>query len=258
VNNLIVRTNNVNPLDTLMTIKSKDLEISTILEKEIKLGKRPIGAKLPTEDELCKLFNASRYSVRQALGSMVSLGLISRHKRLGSFVISTTRVSQLIQSVASIQQLLNYPKETIRETLHAEFITVDHELAEILHCSPGDTWFRIVALRFPKGSKIPLCQNNIYILPQFAGVVKHKKHDQIPIADQISEMYGEVADTTQIDIVATNIDGNTAKMLKVKIGSPALTVYRRYANAKGNIYEVGIGVHPAERYTYSFNFKRGI
>jgi DNA-binding GntR family transcriptional regulator len=240
-----------------MTIQSKDLEISTILEKDIKSGKYPIGGKLPTEDELCKLFKASRYSVRQALGSMVSLGLISRHKRVGSFVISTTRVSQLIQSVASIQQLLNYPQETIRETINSEFITVNHDLAAILQCTPGDTWFHIVAIRYPKGSKIPLCQNNIYILPQFAGVVKHKKHDQIPLADQISEMYGEVADTTQIDIVATNIDQATAKILKVKINSPALTVYRRYANPKGKIFEVGIGVHPAERYTYSFNFKRG-
>ena len=240
-----------------MTIKSKNDEIAAILEKEIKLGKYPIAAKLPTEDELCKFFKASRYSVRQALGSMVSAGLISRHKRLGSFVISTTRASQLVQSVASIQQLLNYPKDTVRETLDAQFITVDHDLAEILHCTPGDTWFHIVALRFPKGSKIPLCQNNIYILPQFAGVLKHKKHDQIPIADQISEMYGEVADTSQIDIVATNIAGNTAKILKVKNNSPALTVYRRYANAKGHIFEVGIGVHPAERYTYSFKFKRG-
>jgi hypothetical protein len=240
-----------------MTIHSNDLEISATLEKDIRSGKYPIGGKLPTEDELCKLFKASRYSVRQALGSMVSLGLISRHKRVGSFVISTTRVSQLIQSVASIQQLLNYPQETIRETINSEFITVDHDLAAILQCTPGDTWFHMVAIRYPKGSKIPLCQNNIYILPQFAGVVKHKKHDQIPLADQISEMYGEVADTTQIDIVATNIDQATAKILKVKIHSPALTVYRRYANAKGKIYELGIGVHPAERYTYSFNFKRG-
>jgi DNA-binding GntR family transcriptional regulator len=241
-----------------MTIKSKDLEISATLEKEIKNGKYPVGSRLPTEDELCKIFCSSRYSVRQALGSMTSLGLISRHKRLGSFVISTARVSQLIQSVASIQQLLNYPKETTRETLQGEFITANHDLAETLQCSPGDTWFHIKAIRFQKESKLPLCQTDIYILPQFAGVVKHKKHDQIPIADQISEMYGELADTTQIDIVATIVDGTTSQALKVKKNSPALTVYRRYANAKGKIFEVGIGVHPAERYTYSFNFKRDV
>ena len=47
-----------------MTIKSKNDEIAAILEKEIKLGKYPIAAKLPTEDELCKFFKASRYSVR--------------------------------------------------------------------------------------------------------------------------------------------------------------------------------------------------
>ena len=123
-----------------MTKKSKDLEISSRLESDIQSGKYPVGARLPTEDELCKIFGASRYSVRQALGSMVSLGLISRHKRLGSFVISISIVSQLIQSVASIQQILNYPSETIRETLKTQFITANHELAAVLQCAPGDTW----------------------------------------------------------------------------------------------------------------------
>jgi len=239
-----------------MTKKSKDLEISSQLEADIQSGSYPVGARLPTEDELCKIFGASRYSVRQALGSMVGLGLISRHKRLGSFVISTSRVSQLIQSVASIQQLLNYPSETIRETLETQFITANHELAAVLQCAPGDTWFHIKAIRHPKHSKTPICQTDIYILPQFAGVIKHKKHAQIPIADQIFEMYGETADTTQIDIVATNVDSITGETLKVKKNSPALTVYRRYANAKGKVFEVGVGIHPAERYTYSFNFKR--
>ena len=237
-----------------MTKKSKDLEIATHLEDGIRAGKYAVGTQLPTEDDLCKRFDASRYSVRQALGSMVSLGLISRHKRLGSFVISTSRVSQLVQSVASIQQLLNYPSETIRETLQTQFITADHELAVILQCAPGDTWFHINATRHPKQSKSPICQTDIYILPQYAGVIKHKKHAQIPIADQISEMYGETADTTQIDITATIVDSATAKVLQVKKNSPALTVYR--INAKGKVFEVGIGIHPAERYTYSFNFKR--
>jgi len=235
---------------------SKETEISKQLEYGIKSGKYPIGSKLPTEEELCRTFNASRYSVRQSLGSMVDAGLISRHKRSGSFVISTTRISKLIQSVGSIQQLLNYPSETFRVVLHSEFIAADHELAAILKCAPGDNWFHIAAIRLPKGSKIPLCKTDIYVLPQFAGVIKHKKHGQIPIADQILEIYGELAESTQIDIAATNIDSSTASLLKVKKNSPALTVYRRYANSSGKIFEVGIGIHPSERYTYSFNFKR--
>ena len=113
---------------------SKEAEVCQRLEEGIKSGKYPIGAKLPTEEELCTSFATSRYSVRQALGSLVEAGLISRHKRAGSFVISTTRISQLIQSVGSIQQLLNYPSETIREVLRSEFITADHELAAILKC----------------------------------------------------------------------------------------------------------------------------
>jgi hypothetical protein len=37
---------------------------------------------------------------------------------------------------------------------------------------------------------------------------------------------------------------------------PALRVTRRYANKNGKVFEVGIATHPADRYTYSFDFKR--
>jgi uncharacterized protein with von Willebrand factor type A (vWA) domain len=90
----------------------------------------------------------------------------------------------------------------------------------------------------------------------YAGVMKHKKHLHIPIADQIEEMYGEVAESTQIDIFASEIQEPMATLLKIDVGSPGLTVARRYVNGAGVIFEVAFGVHAASRYIYSFHLKR--
>jgi GntR family transcriptional regulator len=230
-------------------------EISETLENDIKTGRYPIGTLLPTEEKLCEIFGASRHSMRQALTYLVASGLITRKARAGSLVIATTSIPQLVQSVGSIQQLLNYPGETSREVFDTSYVEADHSLAALLNCSVGESWFLIQSLRYPKGYPVPICITKIYVTPEYAGVIKHK-NKFIPVADQISEMFGEVADETQIDITATTISAFEANQLKAKKGSPALTVTRRYANKNGRVFEVGIATHPADRYTYSFHFKR--
>jgi len=231
-------------------------DVANVLRQQIRDGRYPVGQRLPTEEQLCRQFDVSRHTLREALRALTEDGLIFRRPRTGSVVIAVNTVSHLTQSVASIQELLNYGSQTVRETIKTEYVTADHELAERLKCPVGASWFHIQALRFAVGSSTPLCHTDIYILPMYAGVMGHKKHLLMPIADQIEEMYGEVAESTQIDIFASEIQEPIATLLKVDVGSPGLTVARRYANSEGTIFEVAFGVHAANRYTYSFHLKR--
>ncbi|HEY4372366.1 MAG TPA: GntR family transcriptional regulator [Burkholderiales bacterium] len=231
-------------------------QIANVLRHEIETGKHAVGGRLPTEEELCRLFQASRYSTREALRVLAEEGLIVRRPRAGSTVIAASGQSHLIQRVSSIQEILNYAGATVRKTLSTSYIIADHELAYLLKCPLGSSWFRIQALRFLKDSPLPLCHTDFYVAPEYAGVVKHKKHESMMIVDQITEMYGEEADATQIDIYAGQISPAVAASLDAKAGSPALNVIRRYCNAEGRMFEVTISVHPAQRHTYSFLLKR--
>jgi DNA-binding GntR family transcriptional regulator len=231
-------------------------QIANVLRHEIETGKYAVGGRLPTEEQLCKLFKASRYSTREALKVLAEEGLIVRRPRAGSTVIAASGQSQLIQRVSSIQEILNYAGATVRKTLATGYIIADHELAYLLKCPLGSSWFRIQALRYLKDSPVALCHTDFYLAPEYAGVVKHKKHESAMIVDQIAEMYGEEADATQIDIYASQISPAVAASLDAKAGSPALNVIRRYSNAEGRMFEVTISVHPAQRHTYSFLLKR--
>jgi len=231
-------------------------EFADTLRNQITAGEFAVGDKMPTEEELCGRFKCTRYTIREALKVLTEEGLISRRPRAGSVVIARQAASQFTQSVGSVAQLLNYTDVTIRHTLAAGFIHADHEQASLLQCAPGATWFRIQALRFLKGAATPLCHTTIYVLPEFAGVMKHKRHLQVPVAEQIGEIFGVEPDDTQIDISATEISADLAGLLQVKKGSPALSLVRRYADNTGRVFEVAVGLHPAQRYTYSFHLKR--
>lgn len=230
--------------------------IAETLRRRIGEGRYPVGSRLPTEEELCTAFAASRQTVREALRSLTEERLIVRRPRAGSVVVARERPTVFVQLVSSVEGLLNYPAGTIRKTIKTAFVTADHRLAALLKCAPGTAWFRITALRYGQVSERPLCYTDIYILPQFAGVVRHRHHEAVTVADQIAELYGISAVRAQIEISATEIPPEMAKRLAVPAGSPGLTVVRRYIAPDEAIFETTISVHPGHRHTYSFELRR--
>ena len=67
---------------------SRYRDIATRLQKEIRLGKYPVGNLLPTETELMAQHSSSRQTVREALRILMDQGLIVRRAGLGSVVIA--------------------------------------------------------------------------------------------------------------------------------------------------------------------------
>jgi DNA-binding GntR family transcriptional regulator len=230
--------------------------LAAVMRERIRSGAYAIGDRLPTEEQLCEEFGISRYSTRQALQELSDEGLIVRRTRAGSTVIAKTGRTHLIQRVSSIHEILNYSGETERRNLSSAYVIADDQLASLLRCDVGTSWFRIEALRYLKGSPAPLCHTDIYLAPEYAGVTRHKRHETMMIVDQIAEMYGQVAASTHIDIYAAAIDANIAQALQAPAGAPALNVIRRYCTADDQTFEITVSVHPAERHTYSFLLKR--
>jgi DNA-binding GntR family transcriptional regulator len=51
-------------------------------------------------------------------------------------------------------------------------------------------------------------------------------------------------------------DGDMARSLQVKAGASALKVVRRYFDAQGEVFEVSVSVHPADRFSISMRLRR--
>jgi GntR family transcriptional regulator len=230
--------------------------IADSLRKNIREGRYKVGSQLPTEEQLCEIFRASRPTLREALRSLTEDGLIVRRRRSGSTVVASQSPTVLAHMVASIEGLLNYPTETFRKTIETKYIDADCELASRLKCSPGATWFHIAALRYPKAIDVPLCWTDMYIMPKYASVVRHRAHETLMVADQITEMFGEVASRIQIEVASGVIPARVARALRVKAGSSALNVVRRYTGQSGEVFETTFSIHPAERFTYQVELRR--
>lgn len=69
------------------------LQLFDILKKKIENKEWTAGMQIPTEDQLCKMFNVSRATVRNAVLELVRQGYLIRQQGKGTFV-STNYISE--------------------------------------------------------------------------------------------------------------------------------------------------------------------
>jgi GntR family transcriptional regulator len=237
---------------------SRYRDIATKLQKEIRLGKYPVGDLLPTETELMARHSASRQTVREALRILMDQGLIVRRAGLGSVIIATEPPVLFTHSVKSLGEWLRYSNETYRDVVASREIVADRKLAALLKCEPGKHWFLIEAVRRADQFAAPLGWTEIYVLRKFAGVVKRSDHGRTPVHEQVARMFGQTTEYAQMEIFARAMPAVLAKALQVKAGSPALTVVRRYYGVREELFEVTVTTHPEGRYTYSMDMQRSL
>jgi DNA-binding GntR family transcriptional regulator len=81
------------------------LQLYEILKKKIESSEWPLGSQIPTEEDLCTMFNVSRATVRTAVLDLVRQGYLKRQQGKGTFV-SKNSVSEGLTMLANFRELL--------------------------------------------------------------------------------------------------------------------------------------------------------
>ncbi|MEW6416781.1 MAG: GntR family transcriptional regulator [Nitrospirota bacterium] len=81
------------------------LQLYEIIKKKIEHNEWPVGSQIPTEEELCKMFNVSRATVRTAILHLVRQGYLRRQSGKGTFV-SRRFMSYAMTMLTSFRELM--------------------------------------------------------------------------------------------------------------------------------------------------------
>ena len=76
-------------------------QIASSIEWRITSGKYRVGERIPTESQLATSFGVSRGTVREALKSLVSIGMLESHQGSGTFVKAGERLQATVCSALS-------------------------------------------------------------------------------------------------------------------------------------------------------------
>lgn len=231
-------------------------EIARSLLRDIETGRYAIGHRLPSEAALCARFNVSRYTVREALRRLQALGVIARRQGAGSVVTPRQAATPFVNSIDSVEGLLQYASTTQLDVISVEKIIVDGEQAKRMRCPRNSEWMHVAALRYADKLSPPICYTDLYIAPAFADVISHIGREQTAVYAMIEQRHGIRIQEALQDIEAATVDLNLATRLSLEVGDPMLMVRRRYFDDLGNLLELSMSAHPADRFRYEMTLQR--
>jgi GntR family transcriptional regulator len=230
-------------------------ELADILQREIETETYPVGTRMPTELALCNRFGVSRFTVREAFRRLIDNGMVIRRQGSGSVVVSKNPTTMFVQKLNSIEELLQYSKDTVLKVRGSETIKADPDLAKTLGCATGETWERIEGIRH-LDEKSPICWTDVYVRPEYKTLAEQIGKDDTPVFMVIEREFGTVADAITMDLYAGTMEQTKAWKLGVEPDSPTLVIARSYKDKNGRTFEVSISEHPAGRFTFSVDLLR--
>lgn len=240
------------------TAKPHFADIARNLTEGITSGRFPVGSLLPTEMELCAQYATSRHTIRAALHELQQLGLVSRRKNVGTRVESAAPTNDFRPSLASVDDLVQFGSKHVRKVHAVEGVAADSALAKELGCPVGTQWLRIASLRMTEATdRLPVGWTDVYIDPEYVEIGEIvRRTPGVLVSNLIESRYGRRIAEIRQEIRATTVPAAMAAALQAEAGATALKIIRWYLDAAGQVFEISVSIHPAERFAVSMQLKR--
>ncbi len=233
-------------------------EVAKHLIEGIASGRYPVGTLLPTEFELCELYDVSRHTVRAAISQLQNQGLVSRRKRVGTRVEAVTPRAGYSQSLASVSDLVHLAETQVRRIQRIEHFVADTAQAQRLGLNPGEHYFCVSSIRVDQDHpSAPLCWTDVYAPKAYADVIElAEQHPDELIAALIEQHYGLHIDVVDQQVRAVLLSAQIARELNAQEGAPGLNIQRHYRDDSGALMVVSETLHPDDRFTLTIQMRR--
>lgn len=226
------------------------LEIEGAIRRDIESGHFPVGTDLPTEFELCDAYEASRFTIREALRRIEAAGYIARHQGRASRVIARAPRQTLVLSGPSDADRLVYITGTT-VTFKLLQKPMPQKLAQELEIADPEEWIHYSGVRRRAETGQPVTVFDVYLRREYEIPVDAIDHaEERPILSRVFERYG--LQLTHMDemISATRLPARIARLLDAEPGDAGLRIVRRSMAEDVGMFEVAVSYNPADRFQY--------
>ncbi len=183
-----------------------------------------VGDKLPTNIQLCDIYDVSRITINRALSDLESEGYIQRFQGKGCFV----RLKEINQSISHFYSFTEELKKMgyvpNAKIISYSLIPADEEQARQLDIAAGEELVYIKRLRYADDVAVALDRSYLPLkyIPNFDISIL----TGISLYDVIEKHYGFRPNHSEETIEAINISEDDAKLMGIKTGTPVLLVKR--------------------------------
>lgn len=221
-------------------------QISSRLERAIREGLIPAGARLENEISIGEKLGLSRPTVRRAIQELVDKGLLVRRRGIGTQVVQA-RVSRPVELTSLHEDLSHSGIKPATRVLSLERVPADAQTAALLNVTVGTEVTRIRRLRSADGTPMAVLEN--FLPPEFADITA--EHLENKGLYEILRARGVTIKIANQTIGARRTQGDEHELLDIPKGSPLLTMDRVAFDQGGRVIEAGQHCYRPDLYSFS-------
>jgi GntR family transcriptional regulator len=204
--------------------------------------------KLPSERELCVIYNVSRITVRQALEMLEREGYIKRIHGKGTFVSAKSINQKLVKLYSFTEEMKNIGKTPKTEVVSFSEIAIEKHLAEKMNLYLGDEVFQVIRLRFADDE--PLMYETTYLPKKYFPDLTKEKLIKRSMYDIFREDY-QITVTKAIEqFTSSLIKKEVAAHLLIESNQPAMVI-KRLAFHNEKLIEYTVNVVRGNKFEYT-------
>jgi GntR family transcriptional regulator len=223
-------------------------QVAGILRQRIEDGIYPVGGKLRSEDELAAEFEVSRATIRQAVGELVSEGLVVRRQGRGTYVESRDKHVLQQRFRGSLGDLIRESQRTkTRNVEVAHHASIPVPIAKALRLEPplGTVVRRT---RFMDGE--PFALTVTYLPPDLGQKITAAALRRKALMELLLDG-GTMLSSASQSIRAQLADLDVCSHIDVELGAAVLFVERVVHDETGRPVEYVRSWYRGDRYEYA-------
>jgi GntR family transcriptional regulator len=226
------------------------------LEQRIRAGQYGHGDRLPSEDKLCREFNASRITIREAVRRLVDLELVVRRRGSGTFVTGHegAEAEVPIQFTAALEDLFAQVETVQTKTAQVDEGIPPLDVGRLLGLKEREPVSVVRRIRAYRGQVFALTVN---YLPRSLGVRLREGdlygYPLLQLLEEKLKIRFRWADQT---IEARTADDDVAAALGIRFGDPVLYVQRLMFTKGRYPLEVVRSFYRGDMYRYQVRMTR--
>jgi GntR family transcriptional regulator len=221
-------------------------QVEDVLADRISSGALPVGAQLPSEEELFREFDVSRTTIRTTIQNLARQGLVESKRGRGTFVASPRMIQELTELTGFVEDMRVLGRIPTAHVVSRDVVPADRLVADKLAIAAGTPVVQIRRVRLSDG--VPLSFDETY-LPEDVGrkvmaddlarepifTLLEDRYDT-PLVEAEYELEAAAAapDVVDVCIVPYIIDTNTLRKLQTrKLMNSSLGGRKRCLAVKG-------------------------
>lgn len=223
-------------------------------------GKYPVGSLLPSEGTLCAQFNASRFTVREAIKRLQSLGLVDTRQGTGTEVLSRQPTGgRFVYSFDSVHDFRQSVGQSRLVDISGKEVAASQTMADAMRCRIGTRLFRLEATRVLLTRKgragKPVALSTVLLPVAYSDIVDELPHYDHTISDLLEERFGVQTASIEQVIEPCIFSAKDAEKLGVRPGSLGLRFQRTYLNPDGEPFEFAISLQAGDEARLSMTIR---